>query len=45
MAGTMTLVMMMMIMVFYGGDDNSESPRDYAACTLDDCGYCRHCPY
>ena len=26
------------------GDDNSESQRDYAACSLDDCGYCGHCP-
>ncbi len=29
----------------YGRDDDSESPRDYAACSLDDCGYCGHCSY
>jgi hypothetical protein len=30
---------------FYRGDDSPESPKDYAACSLDDCGYCGHCPY
>ena len=30
---------------FYGDDDDSKSPRDYTACTLDDCGYCGHSQY
>ena len=30
---------------FCGDDDDSKSPRDYTACTLDDCGYCGHCQY
>ena len=30
---------------FCGDDDDSESPRDYTACTLDDCGYYGHCQY
>ena len=31
--------------VLYNGDDDSESPRGYAACSLDNYGYCGRCPH
>jgi len=29
----------------WGGDSDDESVKDYTACSLEDCGYCGHCPY
>jgi hypothetical protein len=30
----------------FGGEDDSESPRDYyTPCTFDECGYCGNCEY